>query len=216
MLDEVSCLKTLDHEYIDAILDRRKLWREVTQQRWTNIVNTGTGTGKVRLAQTILAKSWRDITDETIANLHELTEVLLKTRAEHKIVTSVDQCWVYTNNINLIKKLSRVEALKHKEYTEAIVVRPKDTIKLQNPKHTQRSYIKGHKLTPQEKQNLKNFFNNQKESIRISPSFASWLEGSFHRSQDYFFIDHTGESWLVMLALISPGIVRKTVDIIQA
>ena len=215
MLDEVSSLKTLDHEYIDAVLERRKLWREVTQQRWTTMA-AGAGTGRVKLAQTIMSRGWRDITDETVANLHELAEVLIRTRAEHKVVTSVDQCWIYTNNLNLIKKLGAVEVLRHKEYTEAVVARPKDTIKLQNPKHAQRSFIKGRKLTPQEKQNLKNFFDNQKESIRISPSFADWFDGAFHRSQDYFFIDHTGESWLVMLALISPGLIRKTVDIIQA
>ena len=216
MLDEVSCLKTLDHEYIDAILERRKLWRDVTQQRWTTMANAGTGPGRVRLSQTILARRWRDITDETVADLHTLAELLLKTRADHKVVTSVDQCWVYTNHINLIKKLSTVKALHHKEYTEAVIVRPKDTIKLQNPKHAQRSYIKGRKLTPLEKQNLKNFFANQKESIRVSPAFSAWFEVPFHRSQDYFFIDHTGESWLVMLALVSPGLIRKTVDIIQA
>jgi hypothetical protein len=104
MLDEVSSLKTLDHEYIDAVLERRKLWREVTQQRWTTMA-AGAGTGRVKLAQTIMSRGWRNITDETVANLHELAEVLITTRAEYKVVTSVDQCWIYTNNLNLIKKL---------------------------------------------------------------------------------------------------------------
>jgi hypothetical protein len=214
LLDEVTCLKTLDHEYIDAVLERRKLWREVTQQRWQTVA--GTPGGKAKLAQTIMSRRWRDITEETSTNIHKLADLLINTRTEYKIVTSVDQCWVYTNNISLIKKLSAMSELTYKEYTEAVIVRPKNTIKLQYPKHAQRSYIKGRKLTPQEKENLKNFFQNQKESIRVSPAFQEWFNGSFHRSQDYFFIDHTGESWLVMLALVSPGIIRKTVEIIQA
>jgi hypothetical protein len=62
---------------------------------------------------------------------------------------------------------------------------------------------------------LKNFFNNQTGHIRPSPALVSWFDGDYHRTQDYFFVDHSGDSWLVMLALVHSGLIRKTVDIIQ-
>jgi hypothetical protein len=35
-LDEVSALRELDHVRIDDLIQRRKAWREVAQQRWIN------------------------------------------------------------------------------------------------------------------------------------------------------------------------------------
>lgn len=210
-LAEVSALKTLDHAYIDVILDRRKLWREVAVQRWG-----GTVPGGVKSRQTIVTKRWRDITDETSLNLHELADLLIRTSIDYKFVTSVNHAYVYTSNLTLIKKIEALGSLTDIRYTEAIVNRPKGTVKLKKPKHKYRSYFKNTKLSPQQKDNLINFFDNQQEYLRISPALQGWLVGSFHRAQEYFFIDYDSESWLVMLSLINPGLIRKTVDIIPA
>ena len=211
-LDEVSAMKTLDHQYIDAVIERRKVWREVAQQRWVN----GKKGGITRSMPSIAGYRWKEITDKTVENLHELADILIKTSIDFKLVTSVNQGWVYTNSITLIKRLTSVNWLKDKEYTESIIVRPRNTIKLTNPAHTHRSYFKGTKLTTQDKTNLNNFFINQTEYIRISPALSKWLENPYTRTQDYFFIDHTGESWLVMLSLVRAGLVRKTAEIISA
>jgi len=210
-LAEVSALKTLDHAYIEVVLDRRKLWREVAVQRWG-----GTVPGSVKSRQTIVTRRWRDITDETSANLHELAELLIKTSIDYKFVTSVNHAYVYTSSLSLIKKLEGLDSLTDIRYTEAIVNRPKGTVKLKNPKHQYRSYFKSTKLSPQQKDNLTNFFDNQKDHLRISPALVGWLMTPFHRTQEYFFIDYDSESWLVMLSLVSPGLIRKTVNIIPA
>ena len=208
-LDEANALKSLDHEYIDAIIERRILWREVAQQRWSG--------GKQNFNQTIISKRWRDITNKTSEDLHNFAELLISTCTEFKLVTSVNHGWIYTNTTSLIKKLKNLDYLSDKDYTEAVVSRPKGTVKLKTPKHTHRSYLKSIKLTHQQKQNLINFFANQLDSIRVGPAFNKWLtESPYLRTQDYFFMDHVGESWLVMLNLIHPGIIRKTKEIIPA
>jgi len=208
-LDEVNALKSLDHQYIDAIIQRRILWREVAQQRWTN--------GVQNAKHTILSKRYKDITDKTLEDLHNFVDLLISTSTEFKLVTSVNQGWIYTNVVSFIKKIKSLNYLKNKDYTEAIVSRPKGTIKLQDPKHTHRSYLKSIKLTGQQKQNLINFFANQLNHVRVAPAFNKFLiESPYLRTQDYFFIDHVGESWLVMLNLIYPGIIRKTMEIIPA
>ena len=61
---------------------------------------------------------------------------------------------------------------------------------------------------------LKPRTENQKDYIRVSPGFTSWCESPFHWTQDHYFIDHDGESWLVMLSLIFPSMIRKTMDIV--
>jgi hypothetical protein len=138
---------------------------------------------------------------------------LLATRVDFKLVTSVSQAWVYTNNVELIEQLSQFDFLIAQQYTQAIIDRPKNTIRLRDPQHQYRSYLKSVKLTEEEKTQLINFLMNQQD-IRISPALAHWTEDRWHRTQDYFFVDHDTESWLVMLALVKPGLIRKTATLI--
>jgi hypothetical protein len=206
-LDEVSALRELNHQYIDVIIERRRQWREISLQRWTNSVQSN---------KNIITRRAKDITDETVINLHALTDVLLRSRVEFKLVTSVSTAWVYTNDIQLLETLDELDFLIWKNYSEAVVDRPKNTIKLKEPKHKYRSYLKCVKLTDEEKTHLCNFFANQHGHARISPALLKWMGERWHRTQDYFFVDHDDESWLVMLSLIKPSMIRKTVELIAA
>jgi hypothetical protein len=206
-LDEVSCLRELNHQHIDIIIERRRQWREISLQRWTNAIQSN---------KNILTRRAKDITDENVKNLHVLTDALLSSQVEFKLVTSVSSAWIYTNDAKLIEQLSQFDFLLWKTYSEAVVDRPKNTIKLKDPKHRYRSYLKSIKLTEEEKKHLCNFFRNQTGHARISPALTKWIDDRWHRTQDYFFIDHDEESWLLMLSLIKPSMIRKTMELITA
>jgi hypothetical protein len=201
-LDEVNAITSLDHEEIDDIIERRIAWREVSIQRWNN-------GGK----NTIMSRRWKDITGDTLQNLHDLCDILLNTSSKHKLVTSAGDAWVYTNDLEFIKQLGDLKMLGNKKYREAVIDRPQNTVLLKNPKHQHRSYFAAVKLSSEEKTQLHNFLNNQKET-RCSPGLIDWFDLPFHRTQDYFFVDHTGQNWLLMLALVRPGLIRKTADLI--
>lgn len=202
-LREVSCLRELNHDYIDTIIERRRQWRQMSIGKW-----------QIGSSKNILANRTREIEDDTVANLHTLCDVLLTSGIEFKLVTSVATAWIYTNDLTLIKTVDSLDFLLEKTYTEAVITRPKDTIRLRRPEHTRRAYFGSVKLTAEEKTNLKNFFDNQLGYIRTSPSLEDFFTLSFHRTQDYYFIDYTGDSWLLMLNLIRPGLIRKTLEII--
>jgi len=206
-LDEVSCLRELNHQHIDLIIERRKQWREISLQRWTNINHSN---------KNIVTRRAKEITDENVENLHKLTDVLLRSRVDFKLVTSISSGWIYTNDIKLLNDLRELDFLIEKTYSEAVINRPKNTIKLKDPQHTHRSYLKSIKLTDAEKTQLCNFFINQVGYIRLSPALEKWIDDKFYRTQDYFFVDHNDESWLLMLSLITPGMIRKTVKLITA
>lgn len=208
-LNEVSCLKHLDHDYIDALLARRAEWSKIHQQR-QQATRGGIAFPSMhtRLARRPI------ITKETGDALHALADHLLNTTHDYKLVTSVDRAWVYTNNLNLMNQLDQLTALENKFYTEAIIDRPVDTIKLKQSVYQQRSYFKTLKMTAKQKHQLAQFVENQQAHIRISPALTEWFNDGYLRTQDYFFIDHNGDSWLVMLALVQPGIIRKTLAII--
>jgi len=206
-LDEVSCLRELNHQYIDIIIERRRQWREVSLQRWANASYNN---------KNIVTRRAKEITDENVVNLHTLTDVLLRSRVDFKLVTSVSSAWIYTNDTKLLKQVGELDFLICKTYTEAKINRPKNTIRLKDPKHRYRSYLRSVKLTDQEKTQLCNFFMNQQSHARIGPALLKWMDERWHRTQDYFFIDHDEESWLVMLSLIKPGMIRKTVELIAS
>jgi hypothetical protein len=199
-LAEVTALRELDHTRIDCVIERRIEWRKIT-------ATVG--------QKNILSRSSRKITLDTVAHLHQLTDVLMLSAEDHKLVTSINSAWVYTNDMILIDNLSNLPFLQDKKYTQALVNRPRDTIQLQNPRHQQRSYWRCVKLTVQEKNNLKNFFDNQPD-IRPSPGLQEFFNSPFHRTQDYFFMDYNDSAWLTMIALIHPGLIRKTSQLISA
>lgn len=204
-LDEVSCLRQLDHASIDDIIERRRTWREMTRQRW-----------KGQNAATILGKAYREITDKTVENLHALADMLITAPEEFKLVVSINQAHVYTNDLLLINRLNCLPILEYKTFSQAVVTRPQGTIALKKPKHQFRSYFKLCKLTVQQAHHLEAFLLNHESHVRVSPALQQWLAMPFNRLQDYFFIDHNSESWLIMLNLVIPGIIRKTLHIIPA
>lgn len=205
-LDEVSCLRNLDHAYIDDMIQRRRTWREIARQRW-----------KGQKAATILGIAYgREINDDTISNLHSVAELLITASVEFKLVVSLNQAYVYTNDMSLINQLDHMPILSFKTFAQARITRPKNTIALKHPKHKFRSYFKLCNLTGSQREHLAAFLNNHSGEIRVCPAMTEWAAMPFNRVQDYFFVDHDTESWATMLNLVVPGIIRKTMHIITA
>jgi hypothetical protein len=194
------------------MIQRRIEWREISRQR---IVGT-TRSGLIgKQPYSMISRRHKEITEKTCSDLHQLAEVLLTSTSDFKLVVSVNHAHVYTNDLTLIDQLGDLSGVAHQDYSRAVVCRPRDTIRLKNPRHQFRSYIKRIKLTDEQKTHLKNFLANQ-HTVRISPALATWINGVFHRTEDYFFIDHADMSWLTMLSLVRPGLIRKTMQIIPA
>jgi hypothetical protein len=206
-LSEVTALRSLDHSEIDSAIERRKAWRQSSQKRWAS--------NRPKFVP-VMQHSFPEITEEIVQNLHTLADQLTATTAEFKLVISLNRAWIYSNNLKFLNQLNQLECLIDKHYSEAQVNRPKNTIQLKKSKFAYRSYFRFGKLTPQQVSNLVGFFKNHQEHIRISPALLEWTAMPGTRFQDYFFIDHDSPSWLVMISLIHPGLVRKTVDIVCA
>jgi len=205
-MDEASSLRNLSHEEIDITIERRREWREIALQRWQRGNNT---------VGNILGRRRKEITDKTVEDLHALANILLTTASDYKLVVSVNQGHVYTNDLTLINQLDCLDFLEHKSYSWAQVNRPKNTVQLKTPRHAFRSYFKTTKLTAEQKTHLTGFLLNQ-PTVRLSPALDEWIVGPFNRTQDYFFIDHNEMSWLTMLSLVRSGLIRKTMQIIPA
>ena len=209
-LQEISCLRDqdLDPVRIGHMIERRREWRQIAQQRWTTLNKKGTN------RSILTRRDYKEITDSVEQHLYDFADVLRTCAVDFKLVVSANYGWVYTNSVDLLQQLSELTMLDHKIYTRARVSRPKNTLKLKNSCYNFRSYFRTTKLTASEKTMLTNFLNNQTGHARISPALTSWCTTNFNRTQDYFFVDHADMSWLTMLSLVRSGLIRKTMQII--
>ena len=177
------------------------MWRQTAQQRRINN----------KQATNI---HWRDITEDTVNNLHLVAQTLLTTTTDFKLVVGGNRAWVYTNDCSLFDQLDDISVLQHKTYTQAQINRPRDSIRLQRSNYKFRTYFRFVKLTATEKNTLSAFLIGQQSHAKLSPSLKLWIQNPFNRVQDYFFVDYATDSWLTMLNLVRPGLVRKTLHII--
>lgn len=204
-MPEVTALREISHEHIDYVIERRKIWREVAQQRWG-----------FTQANTPLSRLSRQFTDQMVQNLHDFADFLMAQTVDFKLVVSVDTAWLYSNDLDLINTVSYLPYVKNPDFSQAVVDRPRNTIKLKRTDYQWRSYFRAVKLTNEQKDNLERFLTSQAAHIRCSPALVDWMAFPFNRVHDYFFVDYNGETWLTMLALVQPGLIRKTMQIIPA
>lgn len=205
-LEEISAAKKLDHDYIDDVIQHRRDWRELSRQRRLQARKAG-----LRMPP-YFNRIDQDITEVTVNNLHIFAQTLVDSAVRFKLVTSVHRGWLYTNDPQIFNSIKKLAGVTNTRYTQAQVVRASDTILLKNPKYPLRSYFRSIKLTAQDRDLLKQFLHNQQTNTGLSPSLTQWLIDPFYRLQDYYFVDHD-ELWLTMLALVRPGLIRKTVTI---
>ena len=206
---EANCLRLKDHAQIDDAIERRQQWREIARQRWS----MGRQNHSIDLDP---GRIWNHITEETVRDLHTVTDFLLNSKADYKLVVTVNHGYIYTNDLKFLDQLAELPELTDKSYTQARVTRAKNTVQLKNPRHAFRSYFRSVKLAEQQKDHLRAFLQGQKEQTRLSPALNRWLDMPFNYIQDYFFVDHDTESWLTMLGLVCPSVIRKTLQIQQA
>ena len=196
-LKEANALrKELSHESIDRIIQRRRAY-------WATIPH----------------RQHRVINQDDIDRLHRVCDFLLSDTDEYKLVFYYNH-WltIYTNSLALLDRVDTLDYIDIKNHSRVNVNRPRDTIILKNPKHTKRSYFREFAITNHEKDIITNFLTNQRDYIKISPGLRDWMKrGRLHNYVfDYFFIDYSDDQWLTMLSLVRPGLIRKTVKILQA
>jgi len=198
--NDAGALRKLTHQYVSSAVESRRAW-------W-----------KMRRLDTSLIKDEQITTPdaELEARLHDLCDFLLEIVPAHKIVINYNEIRIYTNSIDLIKEWAVDPQFNSPRITQAVIVRPKDTITLRNPQHKFRAYFRSTHITAAEKSTLKNFLDSQKAQIRIGPALNQWLLNHWLWTMDTFFIDYDSEQWLFMLALVRPGLIRKSMAIIQA
>jgi hypothetical protein len=190
---EASALRGLNPDRIDRVIAMRRSFRSIIT--WSS-------------------EKKASITDEHVQDLHMLCTFLLQATEPFKLVLSGDRAWVYAKDWEFLKRVARSPGVIRPRYSRAVVDRPVDTVILKNPKHAQRSYFREQAVSPVQKEQLIAFFSNHQDNVRLSPSLAKWLQWPTRRIYSYFFVDYDHGSWPLMISLVHPGLIRKTVQLL--
>ena len=196
-LREAGCLRKLDHTSIDHVINIRRSWVERSPDYYS---------------------SNRAITDEMVQNLHAMCDVLTNTQHQYKLIIESGLVRVYTNNYQLFNDITQaVPALYSVNYTQAVIDRPRNSIKLKESTYTNRTYLRSARISDQQKRSISQFLKNQ-DTIKLSPGLKNWTLHSDWRSgtESYYFVDHNDTAWMTMLSLIYPGLIKNTIQIIKA
>lgn len=197
-LEELSALRELDHAYIDRELEYRSTWR----QRHTNF-----------------GGSWRgrrgEITPQHRDYCHKLCDYLLS-KQDYKLVIYNDWGYVYSSDLAMLKEMQDLGYLLPVGMKRVIIDLPRDSILIRSSEHEWRSYFSAGRITEQQKDSLSSFLKNQQD-IRIGPGLKRFLNGSqkHYYINDNMFIDHNGKGIIMMLGLILPRAIRKTLKLVR-
>ena len=194
---------TLDHDQIDERLTRQQEWREKMRQRWPS--------DQINRYHSI-------ISDVVRSNIHAMADFVLGITSPYKIIVENKTMRLYTSDLDVVQAVESLDYVQQRRYSQVLVDRPRDTIRLKKSPHQLRSYFKETRISPEDKQAIAQFLAGQKD-IRVCAGLQAWLDDkrsiyATKWTRDYFFVDYINPSWLTLFNLVRPGLIRKTVDII--
>ena len=149
-------------------------------------------------------------------NILEMLQYLWPVRDQIKVTFSGDWGYIYSNNKKLLQSISDLSYVYAYYIKEAVVTRPKDTIRLQTSPYRYRSFLKERQWNPDDKSRMLLYLQNQPD-VKISRGLTHWLkyDTRWHWSRRYHYFDHNDAKIELMLQLICPGIIRTTMPIIE-
>jgi hypothetical protein len=211
-VNEVSTLRIRQgrmpsRDAVKTTLDFREKWRQQWREQLKN-------NGK--------HYSWADdlqdpaITKNDEDRLYKLLDYFHSYKKEFKYSVSSNLIYLYSNEYSMLTELIDLIELDSVNVRQAVISRPKDTIAQKNPKYQYRTYFKDISITGEIKDALRVQLGNLKD-INVSRSLSAFLNSNKHYyTQRYFFVDYNDDKWLLMLHIVCPGIVRKTMSIVSA
>jgi hypothetical protein len=130
---------------------------------------------------------------------------------------------VYTNDLQDVEILQRNYPMESTT-KQAAVVYPSDVVMLSSdPKYPYRTYFKEKNLPIAKKQALWAWIDNQSPDLVASPTTEKWFTAQSRPKpynwtnsewcRGHYFVEHTDLSHITMLAMVCPGLTRKTVQV---
>lgn len=157
----------------------------------------------------------KSVSQDQVKHMLELSDVLTSTDVEFKRIVFTQWQNIYTNDTALFDKIATVSAITHKTYHEAVIDQPRDTVILSHSDYKWRSYFKERWYSQEQMNMLANFITSRPEQFSLTNNWRKRLTKRYCWITRTFFVDHHDAKDVVMLNMVIPGCVRKTMPIVQ-
>lgn len=174
---------------------------------------------------------WGDVVDKASMERHQqrLINVAqwMRDREDFgKVVVSMDRGWYYTSDWDHVLSLLDLRDVSNVRVCEAVVSRPRGTVMLADSRYKLRSYFREIKLDTMVLQQLQSWLSNQTH-MRLAPSLHDWANNRVEYTSSYkalvrpaylrshWFVDHNEPAETLLLEMIAPRIIRRTVPIVK-
>lgn len=149
------------------------------------------------------------IDEHSERELFKLLDKILQLDKPNKVIFYQGTVYVYSNQLEQLEDL-----ITYGEIKQAELSLPKDVILLKNPKWHYRTYFNELRLDSSQRKTIRNFLRDRKDAFGRSRFFDYKLDTAmFFYITNYNFVDHDNIQDALMLNLVCPGIVRKTLPI---
>lgn len=145
----------------------------------------------------------------------DLSKRLLDTKVDYIRQVYWGQQSIYSNDLDFLMTLYALPYVKKAEIRQALITRPKDVVQLRRSEHRYRSYFRERHYNDNEKQLMRDFLLSRLTYFKITPKLHQRLRGDhfFNQPLGYDFIDHDSEHDVLMLTMVVPNCIRKTLPI---
>jgi hypothetical protein len=167
-------------------------------------------------------KTNREFQQQLERDLYPVVRLLWPYRADIKIVATTHWGYVYSDHLELLKLVAGTWPVQLPRLIKAVVDRPPNTVGLRNKQHNYRTYFRDLRVTESQRDQIQQYLAQQQD-VRLCPSLKSWSRvdqvyawvKNVAWSRSTFFFDHQGAGDALMLEMLVPGIVRKTLEIVE-
>jgi hypothetical protein len=160
-------------------------------------------------------RSWQNpILASQLENLVTIGRLLKTSSDPYKHISSYDQIYIYTNDVALLETIAQSPAVTDAKYSQAVVDLPSDVVVLKRSKYQYRTYFKSKLISTESSTRVSNFLLDRTDCYRFTPGLKHMLQTRKQMYfREYYFVDHNGPGDMLMLAMVCPGVVRKTMPI---
>lgn len=150
-----------------------------------------------------------------VERLLDLCDTINAIDVPYKRMVYTDWQYFYTNNPGFFQILQRFPGVSHCYFQQAVVDRPRDVVLLKNSDYQWRSFFREKHYKKDQLEILRNFLASRPEQFRVTNHWKKQLARSNFYIGRSFFVDHHDEKDAMLLHLALPGVVRKTVPIVE-
>jgi hypothetical protein len=149
-----------------------------------------------------------------IQKLRTVCDLFLGFQEPCKRLVYSNHVYFYTNCLEDLGSMANHPDITFFSATKADVCLPLDVVLLKEPKHKYRTYLKERWIPEGQTPVLRKFLLSRENLYSFTPTFKKRLiDWDRFYTRSHFFIDHDDPRDLLMLEMVVPGLIRKTMPI---